>query len=87
MQVQYVRLLEMGTAEIEDEVKRELDENPALEASSDDQSRQADAQGETAEQMMLADYRSEDDVPSYRLEAKNGSSTALSFDPDTRQEG
>lgn len=44
VQVQYVRLLEMGTAEIEDEVKRELDENPALEASSDDQSRQADAQ-------------------------------------------
>lgn len=60
VQVQYVRLLEMGTAEIEDEVKRELDENPALEASSDDQSRQADAQGETAEQMMLADYRSEE---------------------------
>ena len=87
VQVQYVRLLEMGTAEIEDEVKRELDENPALEASSDDQSRQADAQGETAEQMMLADYRSEDDVPSYRLEAKNGSSDRTFFDPDTRQEG
>ncbi len=87
VQVQYVRLLEMGTAEIEDEVKRELDENPALEASSDDQIRQADAQGETAEQMMLADYRSEDDVPSYRLEAKNDSSDRTFFDPDTRQEG
>lgn len=87
VQVQYVRLLEMGTAEIEDEVKRELDENPALEASSDDQSRQSDAQGETAEQMMLADYRSEDDVPSYRLEAKNGPSDRTFFDPDTRQEG
>ena len=87
VQVQYVRLLEMGTAEIEDEVKRELDENPALEASSDDQSRQSDDQGETAEQMMLADYRSEDDVPSYRLEAKNGPSNRTFFDPDTRQEG
>ncbi|WP_289746987.1 RNA polymerase factor sigma-54 [Paramuribaculum intestinale] len=87
VQVQYVRLLEMGTAEIEDEVKRELDENPALEASSDDQSRQSDDQGETAEQMMLADYRSEDDVPSYRLEAKNGPSDRTFFDPDTRQEG
>lgn len=87
VQVQYVRLLEMGTAEIEDEVKRELDENPALEASSDDQNRQADEAGETAEQMMLADYRNEDDVPSYRLEAKNGPSGHVFFDPDTRQEG
>lgn len=87
VQVQYVRLLEMGTAEIEDEVKRELDENPALEASSDDQNRQADEAGETAEQMMLADYRNEDDVPSYRLEAKNGPSGHAFFDPDTRQEG
>lgn len=87
VQVQYVRLLEMGTAEIEDEVKRELDENPALEASSDDQHRQADEAGETAEQMMLADYRNEDDVPSYRLEAKNGPSGHVFFDPDTRQEG
>ena len=33
MQVQFVRLLEMNGAEIEDEVRRALDENPALEAT------------------------------------------------------
>ncbi|MDE5724085.1 MAG: RNA polymerase factor sigma-54, partial [Paramuribaculum sp.] len=41
----------------------------------------------TAEQMMLADYRNADDVPSYRLEAKNGPLGHAFFDPDTRQEG
>ena len=35
-QVQFVRLLEMNTAEIEEKVRRELDENPALEAADND---------------------------------------------------
>lgn len=87
VQVQYVRLLEMGTAEIEDEVRRELDENPALEAAPDDTVPSGEESGETAEQMMLADYGSEDDVPSYRLEANNGPTGNAFFDPDTRQEG
>lgn len=32
MQLQYVKMLEMNTPEVEDEVQRALDENPALEA-------------------------------------------------------
>ena len=31
MQVRFGRILEMNTPEVEDEVRRELDENPALE--------------------------------------------------------
>lgn len=32
LQVRYVKMLEMNAAAIEDEVARQLDENPALEA-------------------------------------------------------
>ncbi|MDE6248993.1 MAG: RNA polymerase sigma-54 factor, partial [Paramuribaculum sp.] len=74
MQVQFVRLLEMNGAEIEDEVRRALDENPALEAtdsstadiSTDDHDDTPFT--ETAEELQRADYRSEDDIPSYRFE-------------------
>lgn len=68
-QVQFVRMLEMSGAEIEDEVLRTLDDNPALERvdsaplSADGEGDRAE--GETAEQMQLADYRDSDDIPFY----------------------
>ncbi len=74
-QVRFGRLLEMSTPEIEDEVRRELDENPALEEvdHSQDAALGDDDFNETAEQLQLADYGSDDDIPSYRLEARNSS--------------
>lgn len=72
-QVRFGRLLEMSTPEIEDEVRRELDENPALEEvdSAQDSAHGDGDFNETAEQLQLADYGSDDDIPSYRLEAHN----------------
>lgn len=64
LQLQYVKLLEMNTAAIEDEVSRCLDENPALEVVADhDGADRPDSYGETAEQLQRADYRNEDDMP------------------------
>ena len=37
--------------------------------------------GESAEQMQLADYRDEDDIPPYRLEANNRSADDVRFEP------
>ena len=79
MQVQFVRMLEMTGPEVEDEVRRAVDENPALEVADPD-TLQLDEAGEenfdeTAEDMRLADYPNEDETPSYRLEARN-------FSPD-----
>lgn len=69
-QVQFVRLLEMNTAEIEEKVRRELDENPALEAADNDFGENPSAESpeteeftESAEQLQDADYRSEEDMP------------------------
>ena len=72
LQVRFVRLLEMSGPEIEDEVRRELADNPALE-DSDVASDHGDDFTETAEDMQLADFRSDDDIPSYRFEAHNHS--------------
>ena len=75
-QVIFGRYLEMTAPEFEEEVRRAIDENPALEVVSEHADMSADETGgdsfdESAEQLQLADYGSEDDVPSYRLEADN----------------
>jgi RNA polymerase sigma-54 factor len=78
LQVQFVKLLEMNTAAIEDEVHRRLDENPALEevapaSAVSDSDGDTDAYNETSEELQRADYRDEDDMmPSYRTRQQSG---------------
>lgn len=84
-QVIFGRYLEMTTPEIEDEVRRVIDENPALEVVSDHTSDHSDNSeeetfGESAEQLQLADYGSEDDMPTHRLEAAGASSASRAGD-------
>lgn len=85
LQMQFVHVLEMTGPELEDEVRRVLDENPALEvADSDDftADRHDEEQfNETPDQLQLADYRSEDDIPHYRLEARNYSPDSPYYEP------
>ena len=86
MQVQFVRMLEMTGPEVEDEVRRAVDENPALEVNDRVGNLPGDEQGdasfnESAEDMQLADYRNEDDIPSYRLEARNHSVNDTYYEP------
>ena len=71
-QMLYGRLLEMSTPEIEDEVRRVVDENPALvERSADTHDTAADnGFDESAEQLQRADYASDDDIPFYRSESR-----------------
>lgn len=78
-QVRFVHLLEMSGPEIEEAVRAELDENPALEATDslddagyDDAGAEA-AFSESAEQVQAADYGNEDDTPAYLLHAANSS--------------
>ena len=83
MQMRLVRMLEMTEPEIEEEVRRELDDNPALEVVDTPAAGEepTEAYGESAEQMQLADYRDEDDIPPYRLEANNRSADDVRFEP------
>ncbi|MCM1068167.1 MAG: RNA polymerase factor sigma-54 [Muribaculaceae bacterium] len=57
------RLLEMSVPELEDEIRRELDDNPALEASESVPDDSHDEFGESADQLQMADYADADDAP------------------------
>lgn len=79
LQLQLVPLLQMNGVEIEEEVRREMDDNPALEENRDspaeslDKDEEGDTFSETAEEMQQADYRDEDDIPYYRTSISNRS--------------
>lgn len=82
-QVIFGRFLEMTTPELEDEVRRALDENPALEQIDSDTpaaGEQAEAPdsdfNESAEELQRADY-SDDDMPAYHLEHRSGNGTGF----------
>ena len=87
MQVEFGRMLELTCPEVEDEVRRVLDENPALEQRDNDEVQQnltedsTETFNETAEDVQIADYRDEDDIPDYRLEARNHSADDKYFEP------
>ena len=87
-QVRLVRLLEMSEPEMEDEVRRELDDNPALIEADRADIHQADTGNdssdtftETAEEMQRADYGHDDEVPYYRREVSNTSADDRHFEP------
>ena len=83
LQIRLVRMLEMSEPEIEEVVRRELDDNPALEVADsvagDDNAEESF--NETADDMQLADYASEDDIPPYRLGINNRSADDSVFEP------
>ena len=82
MQVQFVRMLEMTGPELEVEVNRALDEMPALEISeSPIVSSDNEEFSETAEQVQLADYSNDDEIPSYMLDARNHSVNDTYYTP------
>jgi len=87
-QIQMIKLLEVPTLQIEQRIKKELEENPALEEGTDEEevpSEQEDDQFEEKdkdqEEFTIDDYIEDDDIPDYRLQAKN-----YSKDEDKRTE-
>lgn len=76
-QVAFGRVLEMSAAEFEDEIRRTIDENPALEVVEPQVGEAAesgdDAFNETAEQLQQGDYANEDDMPSFPQGRQQGS--------------
>ena len=81
LQMQVIKLVELNTVEVEDRIKQEVEENPALEAG--DNELPGDTENEngevvdnnlTQEEIILGDYFSEDDIPDYRLNGPGGKS-------------
>ena len=81
-QILVVKLLELPTMELEERVRAEILDNPALEEGKDiseqDRSEEFDADfnddySYTSEDISLGDYRTEDDIPDYKLQEHNRS--------------
>jgi RNA polymerase sigma-54 factor len=74
-QIQMIKLLEIPAVQLEQRIKKELEENPVLEEGADEDLNQEDQDlgDEIIEQdeFSLEDYMDDDDVPSYRLNAQN----------------
>ena len=71
LQIQAIRMLELSTLELEQNIKKELEENPMLEESNDNTDSDTDVK-EEPKQATIEDYvRQENDTPSYKLTVNN----------------
>ncbi len=78
-QIQVIKLLEIPTIELEERIRQEIEENPALEEGPEDIS--ADDENEFEENpdsgnnddIDLDEYMQDDDIPDYKLQANNTS--------------
>ena len=75
-----IKLLEIPTLQIEQRIKKELEENPALEEGSEEdddvspleaEEDQFEDNDKDQEEFTLDDYIQEDEIPEYRLQANN----------------
>jgi len=88
-QIQMIKLLEVPTIQIEQRIKKELEENPALEEGADDdenvpaeqEEEQFEEKDKDQEEFTFDDYLDDDDIPEYRLQTQN-----YSRDDDKRME-
>ncbi len=81
-QILVVKLLELPAVELEDRVRAELLENPALEEGEDEgaaddnldkNNLDEDSLADSSDDYSLGDYLTEDDIPDYKLQERNSS--------------
>lgn len=76
-QIQMIKLLEIPTMQLEQRIKKELEENPVLEEGTEtdefEDNYEEDDKDESTEQdeFSLEDYMDDDDIPEYRLSSSN----------------
>lgn len=79
LQMQVIKLTELPVLELEERIKQELEDNPALDegleptndSSEYDDDYAPDDTNISQEEITLGDYMSEDDVPDYQLHSNN----------------
>jgi RNA polymerase sigma-54 factor len=76
-QIQMIKLLEIPAVQLEQRIKKELEENPVLEEGSEDgnlneqEETKEDQASDQQDEFSLEDYMQDDEIPSYRLNAQN----------------
>lgn len=78
-QIQVIKMLEVPTLELEERIRQELEENPALEEGAELNEEDAfqdddlNDDGGNNDDMDLDEYMMDDDIPDYRLKVNNSS--------------
>ncbi len=78
-QIQMIKLLEIPTIQLEQRIKKEMEENPVLEEGKDEEEFKDNGEEEVSEdnlendidEFSLDDYINDEDIPSYKLSANN----------------
>jgi len=75
-QIQMIKLLEIPAIQLEQRIKKELEENPVLEEGNEEtyteqEEIKEDQTTDQQDEFSLEDYMQDDDIPSYRLNARN----------------
>ncbi|MBN2274010.1 MAG: RNA polymerase factor sigma-54 [Bacteroidales bacterium] len=78
-QIQMIKLLEIPTMQLEQRIKREMEDNPILEDAGiedrdndlQDEDVSSDPNDKDKDEFTLEDYMEEDEIPSYRLSTGN----------------
>lgn len=82
-QIQVIKLLEIPALQLEQRIKKELEENPVLEIDNDSSYSEEEEQetpelrseeDKDNEEFSVEDYMPDDEIPSYRLQSSNYSS-------------
>lgn len=67
LQIQTIKLIELPIQELEQRIRKELEENPVL----DEDVPKEKEEDETPREVSLSEYKEDDSIPSYRLRADN----------------
>ncbi len=72
-QIQLVKLIELPSAELEERIIREIEENPALEidVNADESAADDSTDVPKEDEMTTEEYERDDDIPDYKLQANN----------------
>ena len=67
-QIQTIKLIELPIQELEQKIRKELEENPVLD---EDLPKEKEDEGEAPREVSLSEYKEDDSIPSYRLRSDN----------------
>ena len=78
-QIQMIKLLEIPTIELEQRIKKEIEENPTLEEGAESATDESQKEeeileqdlGNDGEEFSLSDYINDEDIPVYKLQSRN----------------
>ena len=68
LQIQTIKLIELPIQDLEQRIRKELEENPVLD---EDLPKEKEDDGEAPREVSLSEYKEDDSIPSYRLRSDN----------------